>query len=698
MVRLLARLRHTWWDVAIAATFFLVGALLARSVLLVQPRPVFFYETFLSAAVLDACGLGFHEYEAGRSPPVLDDFLKRKTSRLSCDALPTDQPLRSPNWFTVMHRYLAWLTTIIWRVRGVDWNALATMFEAASGAVAALGYTIGRLTLNRWWASALGLAVATSALNLGYVPWFRDYAKAPFLLASLALCGWMVTRTRTTRSLVALSALQGMVIGIGLGFRTDVLVAIPLFLLVVGIFLPRDAGLTLKWRAAALAAFVVSFLLAGWPMLRGYGKGGNMPHVMLLGLAQPFSVPLGVAPAHYVVSPTYWDFQTEVQTRTYSRAVGGDDWAAVSTVAYDRATSRYLRAVVTALPADILLRTYAAVLTVFKLPFSPQTTPECRALQGSLAGSACAARDWVLSPLHWLPVLPACIFLLAVTASQPRLAGFLCAALAVYAGTSMLQYDARHVFHLEIVPLWTLAFAGQHLGTVARGMRRALTGGSGARRPALRRWVSRAAWATAALIVIPAGALIIVRGWQARHLSALFERYVAADVQTLPVAWLDDTPAIRRISLESIVPAFEPWSPGQPTVRAEILRVVLGGSSCGGRDVVMTLRYRTTFTTGVITVPAVLHWQVPPDGAATPVFLPVYRALVGEPTDQRPSAEFLAPGIDFAPADAACVQSLARVRSPMSFPLQFAVALPPDWRHLPHYQRLAAFGGPVPVP
>ena len=596
-----------------------------------------------------------------------------------------------------MHRYLAWVMTIIWRVRGVEWDVLSTMFEAAGGAVAALGYTIGRLTLNRLWAGALGLAVATSGLNLGYVTWFRDYAKAPFLLASLALCGWMVTRTRTTRGLVTLSALQGLVVGIGLGFRTDVLVAIPLFLLVVGVLLPRDAGLTLKWRTAAVAVFVVSFVLAGWPMLRGYGKGGNMPHVMLLGLSQHFSGPLGVAPAHYVVSPTYWDFQTEVQTRTYSRAMGGDDWATVSTVAYDRATSRYLRAVVTALPADMLLRTYAAVLTVFKLPFSPQTAQECRTLQGSLAGSACAAKELALRPVRWLPLLPASLFFVAIAVSPPRLAGFLGAAVAVYAGTSMLQYDARHVFHLEIVPLWTLAFAGQHLGTVARGIRRAFTAGPGAR-ATVRRCAAGAAWATAALVVIPAGTLTIARAWQARHLSTLFERYVAADVQALPLAWLDEAPGIHRLSLESIVPAFERWSPGQPTVRAEILRVVLGGSSCGGRDVVMTLAYRTTFATGVVAVPAVWRWPVPPDGASTQVFLPVYRALVGEPTDQRPSAEFMTPGIDVAPADAACVQSLARVRAPLSFALQFAVALPPDWRHLPHYQRLAVFGGPIPVP
>lgn len=690
-------MRHTWLDVALAATFFLVGAVLARSVLLKQSRPVFFYEMYISAAVLDACGLGFHEYEAGHTPPVLDDFLTRKTSHLSCDALPTNQPLRSPNWFTEMHRYLAWLMTIVWRVRGVDWGVLSTMFEAASGAVAALAYSIGRLTLNRVWASALGLTVATGGLNLGYLAWFRDYSKAPFLLASLALCGWMVTRTRSARSLLTLSALQGIVIGIGFGFRTDILVAIPLFLLVVGLFLPRDAGLTLKWRAAAVSAFVLAFLLAGWPVLRGYGKGGNMPHVMLLGLAQPFSAPLGVGPAHYVVSPSYWDFQTEIQARTYARIVGGSDWATVSTVAYDRATSRYLRAVVTALPADMLVRTYAAVLTVFKLPFSPQTKHECGALQGSLAGSACAARDLLLSPLRWLPLLPVSIFLIVIAASPPRLGGFLCAAVAVYCGTSMLQYDARHVLHLELVPLWTFAFAGQHLATAARGVRQALTDGSGIRRPTLRRWVLRAAWATVAVLLVPAGTLAIVREWQARYLSTYFERYAAAEVEAMPLAWLDETPAIRRLSLDSILPPIDGWSPGQPSVRAEILRIVLGGPSCGGRDVVLTLDYRTTFAT-IATVPAVFHWQVPPDGAATQIFQPVYRALVGQPAELRPSAEFLAPGIDVSPADAACVQSVARLRSPRSFPLQFAVALPPDWRQLPHYQRLASLGGPVPAP
>jgi hypothetical protein len=708
MVRLLARLRHTWPDVVLAAAFFLFGALLTRSVIQVQqPRRVFFYERFLSAAVLDACGLGFNEYEPARTPPVLDEFIKRQTIALSCDALPRDQPLRAAGWFAVMHRYLAWLMTFIWRIRGVDWNVLATMFEAAGGAVAALAYTIGRLALNRVWAGALGLAVATSGLNLGYVTWFRDYAKAPFLLASLALHGWMVTRSRSARSLVALSVMQGMVVGIGLGFRTDILVAIPMFLLVVGVLLPRGVGLTLKWRATALVAFVVAFLLTGWPVLRGYGQGGNIPHVMLLGLAQPFDEPLGIAAAHYAVNPTYWDFQTEMQVRAHSRAMGVDDWAAVSTVSYDRATARYLRAVVSALPADMLVRTYAAVLTVFKMPFSPLTTQYCRTLQGSLAGTACAVRDHVFSPLRRLPLLPVSVFLVVMAALRLRLAAFLCACLAVYAGTSMMQYDVRHAFHLEILALWTLAFAGQHLGTVARGIRRSIANGGEALLPTLRQWSKRATAVTAALVVVPAITLLLVRDWQARHLSDLFERYVAADVQKLPLAWLDETPAVRRVSLESVLLPFERWSPGQSTMRAEIVRVVLGGPLCGGRDVVMTLQYRTTFeTTAVtgaitgitgVTVPAVLHWRVPPDGAATQVFLPVYRALVGQPAAAQPSAEFLAPGIDFSIADAPCVQALARVRSPTSFPLQLAVALPPDWRHLPHYQRLAVLGGPVPV-
>jgi hypothetical protein len=683
---------------ALAVALVFIGALLARSVLLAQPRPIFFYEIYFAGAVLDACGMGFTEYEAGHSPPVLDDFLARRTSSLSCDALPGDSPRGPAGWLAVGHRYLAWTMTALWRLRGVDWSALSPMFQLASGLVAALAFAIGRLGMNRVWASVLALAVTTSGLNLGYLTWFRDYSKAPFLLASLALCGWLVTRVRTTRGLLVISVVQGLVIGIGFGFRTDVLVAVPLFVLVVAGLLPREGGWTMKWRAAALAAFVLAFVVAGWPVLRGYGKGANLSHVVLLGLAQPFDKPLGVAPAHYVVNPTYWDYQTEVQTRTYVRASGGDDWAAVSTVPYDRATTRYLRAIATALPADMLARAYAAILTTFRMPSWPATIQECNTLRGTFAGTACSVHDQILRPLRTLPLLPACVFIIVLVAVPIRLAAFLVASVVVYAGSAMLQYDPRHTFHLEIVPLWTIAFAGQYLGSVARGVRHLFMTGWEARRTYARRWAPRAALAAAALVALPSCVLMLARVAQDRELSTLLARYESVEVEPLEMTWHDPKPDIRRFSLDEIVSGFGPWSPGQPTVQAEILRITLGGAECEGRNVVMTLPYRTTFEPGGVSVPAVLQWRVPQGGDTSQIFLPVYRALVGKPTETRPTGEFVTPGIDIAAADEPCVQSIGRVQDPAMFPLQFAVEVTSDWRDRPHHQRLGALGGSVTPP
>jgi hypothetical protein len=80
-----------------------------------------------------------------------------------------------------------------------------------------------------------------------------------------------------------------------------------------------------------------------------------------------------------------------------------------------------------------------------------------------------------------------------------------------------------------------------------------------------------------------------------------------------------------------------------------------------------------------------------------PVFVPIYRALVGMPADAAPSGELSTLGIDLpAATDRACVASLARVRDPAAFPVQLAVGLTGGWRTQRHYQVLARLGGPNP--
>jgi hypothetical protein len=193
----------------------------------------------------------------------------------------------------------------------------------------------------------------------------------------------------------------------------------------------------------------------------------------------------------------------------------------------------------------------------------------------------------------------------------------------------------------------------------------------------------------------------VVRVWQARTLEVMFARYIDAAADPLPIVWRGDdddppaAPGMARVSTEAIVPPLDPaaWTAG--SLRAEVVRAELGGPACRGRDVIVTLPYRTEFGARVLQIPAIFRWSTPADGATT-VFFPIYRALVGMPAATSPSGQFRTLGIDLRTADVPCLHSLARLRDPKAFPLQFAVNLGPDWRRDRRYQVLASLGGPTP--
>src|SRR6202011_4426560 len=103
----------------------------------------------------------------------------------------------------------------------------------------------------------------------------------------------------------ALSALGGGVVGLGLGFRTDLVIAVLPFLFTLAFLLPPAASV--RTRAVAMAVFLLSFAVVGFPLLRDYSKGRNMGPLILLGLTAPFNRPLGIQPSIYEYGSQYND-------------------------------------------------------------------------------------------------------------------------------------------------------------------------------------------------------------------------------------------------------------------------------------------------------------------------------------------------------------------------------------------------------
>src|SRR5581483_8457674 len=272
---------------------------------------------------------------------------------------------------------------------------------------------------------------------LANVPNLRDYAKAPFTLALLAILVALVVQPRRRRDVLLLALVYGLVLGIGYGFRTDLLVDIPPFLIAVVFFLPGGPLRNAALKTGALACFAVGFVAAGWPIISTVvGSGGCQWHVALLGLASPFDEALGVRGGSYGWGHFYNDQYVWATVSNYATRFRPDlGYIEYCSHEYDVASWEYYRRILATFPADMVTRAYASALHVVGLPFA-----RLRAL-------------WVIGPLL------AAAFVVAAGTGGLRLAWCAVFVIVYFAGYPALQFQPRHYFPFEIIGWLMLAWA-----------------------------------------------------------------------------------------------------------------------------------------------------------------------------------------------------------------------------------------------
>ena len=191
----------------------------------------------LSAAVAFACGRGFVDLGTEPSPAVAA-FLQKKIDRISCDDIPSNAPASPPNFTQALYRYMTLSAGLTWRLLGISWMNLAVLLGLLYAVSAVAVYGVFRLAMNRASAAAGALILTVSPLQLRFLPELRDYAKAPFILTLILMLGLLVARPFTPRRLLALAMGYGAIMGIGFGFRNDLLINVLPFIVTVALFLP----------------------------------------------------------------------------------------------------------------------------------------------------------------------------------------------------------------------------------------------------------------------------------------------------------------------------------------------------------------------------------------------------------------------------------------------------------------------------
>jgi hypothetical protein len=625
-------------------------------------RPVFYQETF-GPAVMQACGRGFIN-PAPEQIPALDAFLAEKTDSFDCRAVPHDVAAIALTPMQDVSRYLLAASAMSFRMAGVRWQALDWLSAALYAATAAAFYLGLRLVTGPAVSAALAVLAIVSPLQLGNLPHIRDYSKAPFFVVSAAALVWIMTPRRAW-SIYAVAVVIGLLMGIGVGFRTDVMLYLPPF--VAGLLVCTPEASTSPWRvrAAACALCVGACVVIAWPILRVYSSGQGLWHMALLGLAPPFDHELGIRPALYGLGDRYLDQYVNAATSHYWMRVHHEPMSGASPM-YAAASSEYYRRLFTTFPADFVTRAWAAVARSVDVAVDRDRV---RAVPfGITAGwlsTVYWTRWWVLSWLQGAALPVAAALAIGLWARRRTAAVFFAGFIALSAGITSLQFQQRHYFHLEIVAYWIFAAAMGWLGT-----RPWKTAGIG-RFPV---WPSLLfALSLSAAIVLP---VVALRSYQGRAVSAVLSGYESAPrLRVQAVEHESEGVAYLRM------PALDPAEGAASTEM--IVTGIRAGACRDGID--LTFRYagepgaKRDFTHS-------LHVDMGAfPGEAVSVLSPAYFTTL--PTDGR--VNFL--GLELPERQRPCIESISRFADADAFPLLLTTVLPARWRNQPLYERLEHF-------
>jgi hypothetical protein len=610
-----------------------------------------FYQQNFAPAVMIACGRGFVMPQP--TPQALQDFLELRQDRFDCAALPAAVKVGPVEW-NAAWVYLYRASATVWRITGVSWSALDVLLAMMCAAATVATYAIFRLAGPVSTAAPLAILLTVSPANLTHLLSLRDYSKAPFALGAIFVLALLVIRPMRPRTTILLAAAFGAIVGIGWGFRGDLIVFAPFGILVALFGVPAS----LPQRAMVAAAMFATFVIVAIPVLAGMSSSGCQFHLALLGLTTPVLRELGIAPAPYQFSDQFLDASVAMRVADYSQRALGIPANVLCSPAYEAASSRLFVSIASMFPSDLIAHAYGAALSILRggldLSASMQA-PRPFAGTGWLvaAFNAMARISGALSPVGPL------LFLAAVGATwlrSRRLALALAAFTLFLAAYPAIEFEERHWFHLRFLPWFSLVVvAGAGIGAWARAQ-----------------WLT-AVVVAAVLILALAVPLWVARSIQTRSVRGLIAAYQAAPGEPLPIDYEDEFVKVRW-QLVPVPAAAE-------GVTSDLLAVTLDANACSGAsDVAITARYE--FAAPSHDFSTSMSIERPIRGRDKRLFIPVFSVT----SSDKPLTHFSGFAISGAPAT--CIAIVERVIDRDAIPLWLQVQVPADLSNAQLYHSL----------
>lgn len=449
-----------------------------------------------------ALGMGFSE--VAPAAPGIEDFYARRT--LSLDPAPLQDPMQftpTRGKFALDRVYLLYAIGTVWKITGISWPAVYVLNAVLFGCCAAMVYLIFRLGTRPVISVAGTLLGLLSPVFFQMLPAVRDFCKAPFIIATLLFCGLLLTGRIRGRALPLAAAILGVLIGIGVGFRQDSIICLPMAAACLTVF---HRGSKWRWRLAGVAMLMIGFLPVSWPVFRMNAEtGGNNAFYITQGFNAQSLDDLDLERATYTPMYTHSDYIVHAYICHYARArdlsyreKAGDlqtamllkgallaqvmplnmnllgaamvpvDSMPIWSYGAEMFARRCAAELFATFPADVLTRAYAAVLRMLRGANTLNQRGE--------ASDEMMVRwaEWRAPLMHHLesfgPLYATATFLL-IAAHDAWLAFGVLALMLYFLGYPSIEFQMRHAFHLSFVAFWFPAFLLERLLHLRRPLR-----------------------------------------------------------------------------------------------------------------------------------------------------------------------------------------------------------------------------------
>lgn len=397
-----------------------------------DPRDFRMWQEWYAPAVALGCGYGYVMLPMNQGDP-LHAFLSAKSSKLDCSQVKPPEQVGELGRYQSEYRYLIGLVGLTWKMTGPDWGVMRGFISVLVALAAVWAFLLCRAVIGAISALVVTLLFILAPEHIEMATRMRDYVKAPFVFAAIALALYSTNAVAVRHLIYAATA--GAIVGIGFGFRPDVVLLLPFVLIVlIGLCAPQNG---VKQRLLAGGVFLATFATASAPIFLTYvSEDSLMPHVTILGLSDLASYNLATQPGSYAWGINHADLYVLEAMNAYAAVeFQGVDSVPYTKSEYAAAGMTYLLEMLRLFPGDMFLRVGAAVVSLVEASIVEGLRLESfRAIYGGLL--------FVLTVASISGVVATCF------SNRRRGVAFGLAYLFMAASVA-LQFEHRHYFHAE---------------------------------------------------------------------------------------------------------------------------------------------------------------------------------------------------------------------------------------------------------